>query len=76
MEIWAIAAAAAAAVSAGINGAAAVRAEKSCEYRQAAPRAHLPLWNAVLSAPDMKQEHGARTLHNKVMDAHSNEASA
>jgi hypothetical protein len=43
MDIWAIAAAAAAAVSAGISGDAAVRAEKSCEYLQAAPLAHLPL---------------------------------
>ncbi len=47
MDIWAIAAAAAAAVSAGISGDAAVRAEKSCEYLQAAPLAHLPLHRSL-----------------------------
>ncbi len=42
-----MAAAAAAAVSAGIRGDAAVRAEKSCEYLQAAPLAHLPLHRSL-----------------------------
>ena len=44
-----MAAAAAAAVKAGINGGDAVSAEKSCEYRHAVPLAQRPLHNRSLA---------------------------
>lgn len=78
MDIWAIAAAAAAAVSAGISGDAAVRAEKSCEYLQAAPLAHLPLHRSLslstIVACKVKHVSESKNMNNKPLQSHEMQA--
>jgi hypothetical protein len=78
MDIWAIAAAAAAAVSAGISGDAAVRAEKLCEYLQAAPLAHLPLHRSLslstIVACKVKHVSESKNMNNKPLQSHEMQA--